>query len=49
MVNFFLHKNNTFIQVFSSTSTYEAFIFSLNTKQRYGAENDCYICCMNWS
>lgn len=31
-----LHKNNTFIQVFSSTSTYGAFIFSLDTKHKYG-------------
>lgn len=32
----FLHKNSTFIQVFSSTSTYGAFIFSLGTKHKYG-------------
>lgn len=31
-----MHKNNTFIQVFSSTSTYGAFIFSLDTKHKYG-------------
>lgn len=30
----FLHKNSTFIQVFSSTSTYGAFIFSLGTKHK---------------
>lgn len=32
----FFHKNNTFIQVFSSTSTYGAFIFSLDTKHKFG-------------
>lgn len=32
----FLHKNSTFIQVFSSTSTYGAFIFTLGTKHKYG-------------
>lgn len=32
----FLHKNKTFIQVFSSTSTYRAFILSLDTKHKYG-------------
>lgn len=31
----FLHKNNTFIQVFSSTSTYGALFFSLDTKHKY--------------
>lgn len=58
---FFCTKNNTFIQVFSSTSTYGALFFSLDTKHKYSwgvgglrweglkVENGCYICCLNWS